>query len=70
MVTATTVKALHVPYPTPAPTHTHTGPCPPRLYLTLLLWLISAPRSNSTSAMDRCPFPESWTRAVLPDYTT
>jgi len=34
MVTATKVKALHIPYPTPAPTHTHTGTCPPPLYLT------------------------------------
>jgi len=29
MITATKVKALHIPYPTPAPPHTHTGPCPP-----------------------------------------
>ena len=25
MITATKVKAIHIPYPTPAPPHTHTG---------------------------------------------
>ena len=52
MITATKVKAIHIPYPTPAPPHTHTRTCPPPLYLTLSLWWISAPRSNSTSTME------------------
>ena len=25
MITATKVKAIHIPHPTPAPPHTHTG---------------------------------------------
>ena len=29
MITATKVKAIHIPYPTPAPPHTHTRTCPP-----------------------------------------
>ena len=33
MITATKVKAIHIPYPTPAPSHAHTGTCPPPLYL-------------------------------------
>ena len=68
MITATKVKAIHIPYPTPAPPHTHTGPCPPPLYLTLSLWWISAPLSSSTSTMERCPFPEAQIRAVDPNY--
>ena len=39
----------------PPPPHTHTGTCPPPLYLTISLWWISAPLSNSTSTMERCP---------------
>ena len=70
MITATKVKAIHIPYPTPAPPHTHTRTCPPPLYLTISLWWISAPRSNSTSTMERCPFPEALRRAVDPNYTT
>ena len=70
MVTATKVMAIHIPYPTPAPPHTYTGTCPPPLYLTLLLWWISAPLSNSTSTMERYPFPEAQSRAVHPHYTT
>ena len=34
MITATKVKAIHIPYPTPAPPHTHTGPCPPPFTLS------------------------------------
>ena len=70
MITATKVKAMHIPYPTPAPPHTHTGPCPPPLYLTSLLWLMSAPLSNSTSTMERRPHIEAQRRAVYPPYTT
>ena len=72
MITATKVKAIHIPYPTPAPAppHTHTGTCTPPLYLTLSLWWMSAPLSNSTSTMERCPFPEALRRAVHPSYTT
>jgi len=70
MITATKVKAIHIPYPTPAPPHTHTGTYLPPLYLTLSLWWISAPRSNSTSTMERCPFSEALRRAVLSLYTT
>ena len=70
MVTATKVKAIHIPYPTPAPPHTHTGTCPPPLYLTSFLWWISAPRSNSTSTMERCHSLEAKGRAVLKFYTT
>ena len=70
MITATKVKAIHIPYPTPAPPHTHTGTCPPPLYLTLLLWWISAPLSNSTFTMERCPQKEAQRRAVPPYYTT
>ena len=70
MITATKVKAIHIPYPTPAPPHTHTGTGPLPLYLTISLWWISAPRSNSTSTMERCPFLEAQRRAVYPPYTT
>ena len=70
MITATKVKAIHTPYPTPAPPHTQTGPCSPPLYLTLFLWWISAPRSNITSTMEKCPFQEAKRRAVSPFYTT
>jgi len=71
MITATKVKAIHIPYPTPAPPHTHTRTCPPPLYLTISsLWWISAPLSNSTSTMERCPFSEAQIRAVNPSYTT
>ena len=70
MVTATKVKAIHIPYPTPAPPHTYTGTSPPPLYLTTSLWWISAPLSNSTSTMERCPLAEASRRAVLPLYTT
>ena len=70
MITATKVKALHIAYPPPAPPHTHTEICPPPLYLTLSLWWISAPRSNSTSTMERCPLAEAYIRAVYPSYTT
>ena len=70
MITVTKVKAIHIPYPTPAPPHTHTGPCPPPLHLTLSLWWTSAPLSDSTSTMERCPFQEAKRRAVLPLYTT
>ena len=70
MIIATKVKATHIPYPTPAPTHKHTGTCPPPFYLTLDLWWMSAPLSNSTSTMERCPFTEAQRRAVLPSYTT
>ena len=70
IITATKVKAIHIPYPTPAPPHTHTGTCPPPLYLTLFLWWISAPLSNSTSTMERCPLAEAKIRAVSPSYTT
>ena len=59
MVTATKIKAIHTPYPTPAPPHTHTGSWPPPLYLTVLSCWMSAPRSNSTSTMERCPFLEA-----------
>ena len=69
-ITATKVKAIHIPHPTPAPPHTHTGTCPPHLYLTRPLWWISAPRSNSTSTMERCPYIEAKRRAVFPHYTT
>ena len=70
MITATKVKAIHIPYPTPAPPHTHIGPCPPPLYLTIVLWWTSAPFSNSTSTMERCPLAEAQRRAVSPPYTT
>ena len=71
MITATKVKAIHIPYPTPAPPHTHTRTCPPPLYLTISsLWWISAPRSNSTSTMERYPLSEAQRRAVHPSYTT
>ena len=70
MITVTKVKAIHIPYPTPAPPHTYTGTCPPPLHLTLALWWMSAPRSNSTSTMERCPFQEAKIRAVCPYYTT
>ena len=70
MITATKVKAIHIPYPTSAPPHTHTGTSPPPLYLTLALWWISAPLSNSTSTMERCPSEEAKRRAVYPSYTT
>ena len=70
MITATKVKAIHIPYPTPAPPHTYTGTWPPPLYLTLLFWWISAPRSNSTSTMERRPHIEALRRAVHPSYTT
>ena len=70
MITATKVKAIHIPYPTPAPPHTHTGTWPPPLYLTLSLWWTSAPLSNSTSTMERCPFTEALIRAVSPFYIT
>ena len=70
MITATKVKAIHIPDPTPAPPHTHTETWPPPLYLTLSLWWMSAPLSNSTSTMERCPFLEAKRRAVLPAYTT
>ena len=70
MITATKVMAIHITYPTPAPPHTPTGPCSPPLYLTLSLSLMSAPRSNSTSTMERCPFQEALRRAVHPYYTT
>ena len=70
IITATKVKAIHIPYPTPAPPHTHTGTWPPPLYLTLALWWMSAPRSNSTSTMERCPLAEAMIRAVDPHYTT
>ena len=70
MITVTKVKALHIPYPTPAPPHTYTGTWPPSLHLTLFLWWISAPLSNSTSTMERYPFSEAQRRAVLPFYTT
>ena len=55
IITVTKVKALHIPYPTPAPPHTQPGTGPPPLYLTLSLWWMSAPLSNSTSTMERCP---------------
>ena len=70
MITVTKVKALHIPYPTPAPPHTQPGTGPPPLYLTLSLWWTSAPLSNSTSTMERCPFQEAKIRAVLSTYTT
>ena len=71
MITATKVKAIHIPFPTPAPPHTLTGTSPPPLYLTIsYLWWISAPRSKSTFTMERCPFSEALIRAVLPHYTT
>ena len=70
MVTATKVKAIHIPYPTPAPPHTHTETWSPPLYLTSSLWWMSDPLSNSTSTMERCPFPEAQRRAVYPLYTT
>ena len=71
MITATKVEAIHIPDPTHAPPHTHTGTCPPPLYLTLFLWWISAPLSNSTSTMESCPpLAEALRRAVLPYYTT
>ena len=70
MITATKVKAIHIPYPTPAPPHTHTGTWPPPLYLTLALWWMSDPRSNSTSTMERRPLSEAKRRAVHPFYTT
>ena len=70
MITATKVKAIHIPNPTPAPPHTHTGTGPPPLYLTSSLWWISAPLSNSTFTMERCPLPEAQRRAVYPNYTT
>ena len=70
IITATKVKAIHIPYPTPAPPHTYTGTCPPPLHLTLSLWWISAPRSNSTFTMERCPLSEAQRRAVSPFYTT
>ena len=66
MITATKVKAIHIPYPTPAPPHTHIETYPPPLYLTRPLWWMSAPRSNSTSTMERCPLSEALRRAVLP----
>ena len=69
-ITATKVKAMHIPYPTPAPPHTHTGTWPPPLCLTLFLWWMSAPLSNSTSTMERCPLDEEKIRAVFPFYTT
>ena len=46
------------------------GLWPPPLYLTLFLWWMSAPLSNSTSTMERCPFQEAEIRAVDPHYTT
>ena len=70
IITATKVMAIHIPYPTPAPPYTHTETCPPPPYLTLSLWWISAPLSNSTSAMERCPYTEAQIMAVLPSYTT
>ena len=70
MTTATKVKAIHIPYPTPAPPHTHTGTCPPPLHLTLSLWWMSAPLSNSTFTMERFPLAEALIRAVYPYYTT
>ena len=70
MITATKVKAIHIPYPAPAPSHTYTGTCPPLLYLTLALWWMSAPLSNSTSTMESFPLAEAMRRAVLPYYTT
>ena len=70
MITATKVKAIHIPYHTPAPPHTHIGPCPPPLYLTLSLWWMSAPLSSSTFTMERCPIQEAPRRAVHPSYTT
>ena len=71
MITVTKVKAIHIPYPTPAPPHTHTGPCPPPLSLTIsVLWWMSAPLSNSTSTMERCPLAEALRRAVDPNYST
>jgi len=70
MITATKVMAIHIPGPTPAPPHTHTGTWPPPLCLTFVLWWMSAPLSNSTSTMERCPFSEAIRRAVLPSYTT
>ena len=50
--------------------HTYTGTWPPPLHLTLVLWWISAPLSNSASTMERCPYPEATRRAVHPSYTT
>jgi len=70
IITATKVKAIHIPYPTPAPPHPHIETYPPPLYLTSQLWLMSAPRSNSTSTMERCPSLEALIRAVYPNYTT
>ena len=70
MITATKKKAIQIPYPTPAPPHTHTGPCPTPLSLTSSLWWMSAPLSNSTSTMERCPLEEAQRRAVYPSYTT
>ena len=70
MITATKVKAIHIPYPTTDPPHRNTGTCPPPLYLTLSLWSISAPRSNSTSTVEKCPLSEAMRRAVIPSYTT
>ena len=70
MITATKKMAIQIPYPTPAPPHTHTGTWQPPLYLTLFLWWISAPLSNSTSTMERCPYIEAKIRAVHPLYTT
>ena len=70
MITATKKMAIQIPYPTPAPPHTHTGTGPPPLYLTSSLWWISAPLSNSTFTMERCPFQEALRRAVSPIYTT
>ena len=70
MITATKAKTTHIPDTTPAPPRTYTGPCPTPHYLTSSLQWMSAPLSNSTSTMERCPFLEATRRAVYPPYTT
>ena len=44
MITATKVKAIHIPYPTPAPPHTRTGTWPP-----------PSPPSYHILVVDICP---------------
>ena len=40
IITATKVKAIHIPDPTPAPPHTHTGPCPPPFPLSYIILVV------------------------------
>jgi len=56
--------------PPPLLIHTQEHVHLPSLYLTLSLWWISAPLSNSTFTMERCPLAEALRRAVCPYYTT